>query len=80
MVEVHSSGPNAYHIEVPRDQDPRPEIARLVVEKGWRLLTLQNLSMKLEDIFLQVVTKERLAQAQDAQAEEPIREEVGGPV
>ena len=80
VVEVHSSGPNAYHIEVPRDQDPRPEIARLVVEKGWRLLTLQNLSMKLEDIFLQVVTKERLAQAQDAQAEEPIREEVGGPV
>ncbi|MBT9588124.1 ATP-binding cassette domain-containing protein [bacterium] len=80
VVEVHSSGPNSYHIEVPRDQDPRPEIARMVVEKGWRLLTLQNLSMKLEDIFLQVVTKERLAQAEEAQAVEPIREEVGGPV
>jgi len=81
VAEVQSSGPNAFHVETPRDQDPRPEIARLVVEKGWGLLTLQNLSMKLEDIFLKVVTKEAPAQAEEPAPSEPQEEvAVGGAV
>ena len=44
----------------------------MVVEKGWQLLTLQSQNMKLEDIFLKVVTSE--ATAQEA------GQEVGGAV
>lgn len=72
---VTSVGPSSPHhlwVDSPRGTDPRAEIARLVVAKGWQLLTLQSHNMKLEDIFLKVVTNEPAA--------EETREEVGGAV
>jgi ABC-2 type transport system ATP-binding protein len=72
---VTSVGPSSPHhlwVDSPRGTDPRAEIARLVVAKGWQLLTLQSHNMKLEDIFLKVVTNEPAAQE--------TREEVGGAV
>lgn len=77
------------HIEVSKEQELRPEIARLVVEKGWQLLTLQQLNMRLEDIFLKVVTSDPAAEpglypsapqppAGEPPAAEPQIVEVGG--
>ena len=34
--------------------DPRPQIARAVVEKGWSLMELRPLAVNLEEIFLEV--------------------------
>ena len=36
------------------DIDPRPQIAKAVVEKGWNLIELRALAINLEDIFLEV--------------------------
>src|SRR5690606_13417594 len=34
--------------------DPRPEIARTVVNKGWKLMELRPLAVNLEEIFLEL--------------------------
>lgn len=34
--------------------DPRPQIARLIVERGWNLIELRPLAVNLEEIFLEV--------------------------
>jgi len=39
-------------------QDPRPQVARAVVEAGYDLLELQPISMSLEEIFLQLTREE----------------------
>lgn len=36
------------------DVDPRPQIAKAVVEKGWNLVELRAMAINLEDIFLEV--------------------------
>jgi ABC-2 type transport system ATP-binding protein len=36
------------------DVDPRPDIARAVVERGWNLMELRPLAVNLEEIFLEV--------------------------
>jgi ABC-2 type transport system ATP-binding protein len=41
-------------------RDLRQELAAAVVQKGWGLLELQSSRMSLEDIFLQLITKEEL--------------------
>jgi len=76
---VTSVGPSSPHhlwVDSPREIDPRSQIARVVVEKGWQLLTLQSQSMKLEDIFLKVVTSEETPRTSPEEA----RQEVGGAV
>lgn len=87
---VVSAVPEAggYHVEVSKQKEVRPEIARMVVSKGWNLLTLNQVNMKLEDIFLRVVTNESLpgvglAPAQSSPAPEAVAApqepaEVGG--
>jgi ABC-2 type transport system ATP-binding protein len=40
------------------DSDPRPEIARAVIEQGWELMELRYLATNLEDIFLELTRKE----------------------
>ena len=47
--------------------DPRPQVARAVVEAGYDLLEMQPVSMSLEDIFLQLTREE--PNAQDAMPE-----------
>ncbi len=57
-VEFESNGTGKFTVETDRSTDVRPEIARLVVEKGCGLLELRTVNLSLEDIFMQLVTEE----------------------
>lgn len=48
----------AYQVETAIGCDCRPEVARVVVEKGWGLLELRPLEMSLEDVFHELTTEE----------------------
>ncbi|MCU0587495.1 MAG: ABC transporter ATP-binding protein [Syntrophobacteraceae bacterium] len=56
-------------VESDRSRELRPEIARMVVERGMKLLELRLMDLSLEDIFLQLVTEES-PQDQDSREEE----------
>ncbi len=45
-------------VETAPSRDVRPEIARLVVDRGGALLELKRVDLTLEDIFMQLVTEE----------------------
>ncbi len=49
------------------DIDPRPEIARAIVQQGWNLIELRPVAVNLEEIFLEL-TRQEAAQTDDAQA------------
>jgi ABC-2 type transport system ATP-binding protein len=56
------NGPGTYLIETTRGQDLRPELARVVVERGWQLRELRLEDLSLEDIFMQLVTDEPISE------------------
>lgn len=56
VLKAEFQGDNQFLVEANQNEEVRPELVRLVVERNWKLLTLQKLNMKLEDIFLKVVT------------------------
>ncbi len=47
-----------YFIEYAADKDPRSRITEAIVQGGWTLLSLENVEMSLEDIFLKLTTEE----------------------
>ena len=47
-----------FRVESELNTDIRKELASLIVKKGWGLLELRPVGMSLEDIFLQLTTKE----------------------
>jgi ABC-2 type transport system ATP-binding protein len=49
-----------YLIQVIPGRDLRDVISRAVVDSGWRLLSMQSVSMSLEEIFLRLTTHEDL--------------------
>ncbi len=51
-VEPEAEG--GYTLTVAAGSDPRAEIARQVVERGWPLLELRQAGMTLEDVFLEL--------------------------
>jgi ABC-2 type transport system ATP-binding protein len=53
----------ALEVETERGSDIRREIARTIVNRGWGLLELRPMRMSLEEVFLQVTTEERPAEA-----------------
>ncbi len=55
---VVNQGEAHYLVEAKEDLDLRPELARLVVERGWDLLELQAQEFTLEEVFLNLVTEE----------------------
>ena len=59
-----TNDPGAYLVETIRGQDLRPELARIVVERGWQLRELRLQDLSLEDIFMQVVTDETVMEEQ----------------
>jgi ABC-2 type transport system ATP-binding protein len=61
-VEAREGG--KFVVETDRTTDVRPEIARMVVEKGAGLLELRSVQLSLEEIFMQLVTEET-KEAQD---------------
>jgi ABC-2 type transport system ATP-binding protein len=57
------------------ETDPRPQIARAVIEQGWSLVELRALAVNLEDIFLEL-TRIREETAPAPQETEPTESEV----
>ena len=57
-VKVEENGTSKFTIETDRSKDVRPEIAKMVIEKGNGLLELKTVQLSLEDIFMQLVTEE----------------------
>ena len=57
-VHPQADGGGAYEIETTLNTDRRSDIATMVVQRGWGLLELRPVGMSLEDVFLQLTTKE----------------------
>ncbi len=47
-----------FEVHAEKGQDVRAELARAVVESGWKLLELKTSGLSLEDIFLKLTTKD----------------------
>ena len=58
--EVAGEGEGRYLVVAANDLDLRPELARLVVERGWDLLELKAQEFTLEEVFLNLVTEEEV--------------------
>jgi len=50
--------PTSFTVECQLDTDLRRELASAVVSQGWGLLELRGVSMSLEDVFINLITKE----------------------
>ncbi len=61
---LDGEGAYSFSVETELRKDVRSKIARKVVESGYDLLELRNLSMSLEDVFLQLTTKEEEVRTQ----------------
>lgn len=51
-------GPARFIVEMDKDKDIRPDLARTLVGKGWDLLELKSQELSLEEVFMQLVTEE----------------------
>ncbi len=60
-VVAHAEVQHGGIVATPTDAtvDPRPDIARAVVEGGWKLTEIRPLAVNLEEIFLELTRKER---------------------
>lgn len=58
VVSVNCRETNHYSIEVKPDMDLRADVAGLVIAKGGRILSLQTHQVSLEDVFVQLTTKD----------------------
>ncbi len=56
--EVTLEAPQRYVVVAREADDPRPLLAKAIVERGWRLFELRTSALSLEDIFLQLITRE----------------------
>jgi ABC-2 type transport system ATP-binding protein len=55
---VLSQGEGKYLVEADHGQELRPQLAQVVVERGWQLLELKAQEFTLEEVFLNLVTEE----------------------
>lgn len=60
VTQRYNQGRNVYIVHVEQGRDLRDEISRAVVSNEWSLLSMQLVSMSLEDIFLRLTTHEEL--------------------
>jgi ABC-2 type transport system ATP-binding protein len=60
LVEAHDAaeGRMTYEVHAEKDKEVRAELARAVVESGWKLFELKGSGLSLEDIFLKLTTKD----------------------
>lgn len=49
-----------FEVETRTEDDPRPSLARTVVDAGWDLLEMRSLTMSLEDVFLELTTQDEV--------------------
>jgi ABC-2 type transport system ATP-binding protein len=59
--KVQEQGDGRFEITSSHDDDLRPALAALVVERGWGLLELRAVSLSMEEIFLELTTHEHEA-------------------
>ena len=62
-VEVKESGAdgiNSYLVEFKKDSDGGKDIAPVIVRKNWSLYEMRPIGMSLEDIFIKLVTEEKI--------------------
>ena len=58
----HSDAGRArFTIEAEKDKNVRPEIARAIIGSGWELNELHGVSLSLENIFLELTSKQEAA-------------------
>ena len=55
---VLSQGEGKYLVEAGHGHELRPQLARMVVERGWQLLELKSQEFTLEEVFINLVTEE----------------------
>ena len=55
---VLSQGEGKYLVEAGHGVELRPQLARVVVERGWQLLELKSQEFTLEEVFINLVTEE----------------------
>jgi ABC-2 type transport system ATP-binding protein len=55
---VLGQGEGKYLVEADHGIELRPQLARVVVEKGWQLLELKSQEFTLEEVFINLVTEE----------------------
>jgi ABC-2 type transport system ATP-binding protein len=58
ITSINGGANGEYDIESLPGEDPRPEVARSIVNSGYDLLELRSVGMSLEDIFLQLTREE----------------------
>jgi ABC-2 type transport system ATP-binding protein len=61
VVGVQPQGQGAYVIDTRLGSDPRSELSKTAVDRGWGLLELSPLEMTLEDVFRALTGKESAA-------------------
>jgi ABC-2 type transport system ATP-binding protein len=54
------NGINAYLVELKKDMDVGNDIPPVIVRKNWSLYEMRPVGMSLEDIFIKLVTEERI--------------------
>ncbi len=60
QLQDEAASPNVtYSVECKRDSDLRRVLAAAVVSQGWGLLELRDISLSLEDVFINLITKEQ---------------------
>ena len=62
---VAGEGAGRYLVVAANDLDVRPQLARLVVERGWELLELKAQEFTLEEVFLNLVTEEEVTETEE---------------
>jgi ABC-2 type transport system ATP-binding protein len=56
--EGNGASPARFTVECQLNSDPRRMLAAAVVNQGWGLLELRGISVSLEDVFINLITKE----------------------
>jgi ABC-2 type transport system ATP-binding protein len=59
VTRVLPQGEDEYLVEADNGVELRPQLARVVVERGWQLLELKAQEFTLEEVFLNLVTEEK---------------------
>jgi ABC-2 type transport system ATP-binding protein len=62
-----SDGRVTYEVHAEKGKDVRAELARSVVESGWKLFELRGSGLSLEDIFLKLTTKDLSEENQESE-------------
>jgi gliding motility-associated transport system ATP-binding protein len=69
-----------FEVQAEKGHDVRAEVARAIVESGWKLFELRTSGMSLEDIFLKLTTKDLSEEGTANAAPTSLASEIAGEV